>query len=154
MANVPSGPEKGIITKGVFSLEESLESLKSLNSLKSLEHGRIFLCFPEFGDSLKSLESLNSLESLENGLFWKDPFSKRPLFPNLIPLFYSAFLSGTGDSQRDSRESIRVNHSQSKPSNFRFARIGWFAPIGNSSDSCESATKVHFLRLFQRTFWG
>ena len=24
-------------------------------------------------------------------------------------------LSGTGDSQRDSRESIRANHSQSKP---------------------------------------
>ena len=33
-------------------------------------------------ESLKSLKSLNSLESLENGLFWKDPFSKRPLFPN------------------------------------------------------------------------
>ena len=34
-----SGPEKGVITKGVFSLEESLESLKSLNSLESLENG-------------------------------------------------------------------------------------------------------------------
>ena len=34
-----SGPEKGVITKGVFSLEESLESLKSLNSLESLEKG-------------------------------------------------------------------------------------------------------------------
>ena len=61
-----SGPEKGVITKGVFSLEESLESL---NSLESLENGRILLYFPGFGDSLKSLESLNSLESLENGLF-------------------------------------------------------------------------------------
>ena len=28
--------------------------------------------------------SLKSLESLENGLFWEDPFSKRPLFPNPI----------------------------------------------------------------------
>ena len=73
-----SGPEKGVITKGIFSLEESLESLKSLNSLESLENGRILLCFPESGDSLKSLESLNSLESLENGLFWKDPFQKTP----------------------------------------------------------------------------
>ena len=27
-----------------------------------------------------TLESLISLESLENGLFWKDPFSRRPLF--------------------------------------------------------------------------
>ena len=41
-----SGTEKGVITKGVFSLEESLESLeslKSLNSLESLENGRILL---------------------------------------------------------------------------------------------------------------
>ena len=63
-----SATEKGVITKGVFSLEESLESLKSLNSLESLENGRILLYFPESGDSLKSLESLNPLESLENGL--------------------------------------------------------------------------------------
>ena len=61
-----SGPEKGVITKGVFSLEESLESLKSL---ESLENGRILSYFPESGDSLKSLESLNSLESQENGFF-------------------------------------------------------------------------------------
>ena len=64
-----SGPEKGVITKGVFSLEESLESLKSLDSLESLENGRILLYFPVSGDSLMSLESLNSLESLENGHF-------------------------------------------------------------------------------------
>ena len=31
-----SGPEKGIITKGVFSLEESLESLKSLNEFSGI----------------------------------------------------------------------------------------------------------------------
>ena len=67
LSNFCSGPEKGVITKGVFSLEESLESLKSLNSLESLGNGRILLYFPESGDSLKSLESLNSLESLENG---------------------------------------------------------------------------------------
>ena len=58
-----SGTEKGVITKGVFSLEESLESLKSLNSLESLENGRILLYFPQSGGPLKSLESL------ENGLF-------------------------------------------------------------------------------------
>ena len=61
-----SGPEKGVITKGVFSLEESLESLRSLNSLGSLENGRILLYFPESGGTL---ESLNSLESVGNGLF-------------------------------------------------------------------------------------
>ena len=50
-------------------------------------------------------------------------------------------LSGTGDSQRDSRESIRANRSQLKPlfswrvrpirphSNFRFAQITRFARI-------------------------
>ena len=32
-----SGPEKGVITKGVFSLEGSLESLESLESLNALE---------------------------------------------------------------------------------------------------------------------
>ena len=64
-----SGPEKGVITKGVFSLEESLESLKSLSSLDSLANGRILLYVPQSGDSLKSLESLNYLESLEHGLF-------------------------------------------------------------------------------------
>ena len=77
-----SGPEKGVITQGVFSLEKSLESLKSLDTLESLGNGRVFLYFPQSGCSLKSLESLNSPESLGNGLFRKDPFAKRPLFPN------------------------------------------------------------------------
>ena len=40
------GTRKGVVTKGVFSLEESPESLKSLDSLESLK-------------SLDSLESLN-----------------------------------------------------------------------------------------------
>ena len=44
-----SGPEKGVITKEVFSVEESLESLKSLVSLESLENGRILLCFNSLG---------------------------------------------------------------------------------------------------------
>ena len=61
-----SGPEKGVITKGVFSLEKSLESL---NSLESLENGRNLLSFPQSENSLETLESLNSLESLENELF-------------------------------------------------------------------------------------
>ena len=69
MLDFKSGPEKGVITKGVFSLEESLESLKSLDSLESLENGRSLLYFPQSGGSLESLDCLNSLESLENGLF-------------------------------------------------------------------------------------
>ena len=68
-----SGPEKGVITKGVFALEESLKSLESL------ENGLILFCFPQSGGSL---ESLNSLESLEMD------FSENTLFPN--PTYYSA----------------------------------------------------------------
>ena len=66
--SMDSGPEQGVITKGVFSLKESLESLRSLNSLESLENGQLLLRFPQSGSSVESLESLNSLESLENGL--------------------------------------------------------------------------------------
>ena len=80
--SVTFGTGKRVITKGVFSLEESQASQKSQTSLNSREYGWLLLYFPQSGGSLKSLESLNSLESLENGLFWKDPFSKRPLFPN------------------------------------------------------------------------
>ena len=66
--------EKGTISKGVFSLEESLESLASLNSLEalSLGNGRILLCFPQSWGSLESLDS----RTLENGFLLK-----RPLFP-------------------------------------------------------------------------
>ena len=61
-----SGMEKRLITKGVFSLEESLESLKSLNSLESLQKGGILFCFPHFVESLESLDFLSSLVSLES----------------------------------------------------------------------------------------
>ena len=44
------GKEEGVTTKGVFSLEESLESPKSRISLERLENGRILLCFPESED--------------------------------------------------------------------------------------------------------
>ena len=74
------GPEKGVISKGVFSLEKSLESLESLNSLESLGNGQILLCFPQSGGSLESLESLNSLESLEMDFSEKTPFPKDPFF--------------------------------------------------------------------------
>ena len=56
--------ERGLFTGGISKIS------------KSLENGRILLYFPDSG------ESLNSLESLESELFWKGPFSKRPLFPN------------------------------------------------------------------------
>ena len=71
-------PEKGVITKGVFSLEDSLESLDSLDSLENVGFSFVF-------HSRGSLESLNSLKSLENGLFWKGPFSKRLPFSEPDP---------------------------------------------------------------------
>ena len=89
LGRIKSGIRKGVSTKGVFSLEKSLESPNSLNSLESLEHGRIFLVLAHIGRPLESfslffhalggLESLNSrklIESLENGQFSKGPFSK------------------------------------------------------------------------------
>ena len=39
---------------------------------------------------------------------------KSQIFPSFI-VEIGHQLSGTGDSQRDSRESIRANHSQLKP---------------------------------------
>ena len=71
------GPKKGVITKGVFSLEESLESLRSL---EFLEDGPLLLCFPQSGGSPKSLESLNSI------LFQKTPFSE----PEFLNHFFRA----------------------------------------------------------------
>ena len=47
-----------VITKGVFSQEDPLESLKSLNSLELSENSRILLSFPQPGDSLESLTAL------------------------------------------------------------------------------------------------
>ena len=55
-------------------------------------------------------------------------------------------LSGTGDSQRDSRESIRANHSQLRP--YFYSASGWFARIArisdsrDSPDSCESCESI------------
>ena len=66
---IGSGPERGVITKWVFSPEESLESLESLNSLS--ENGRILLCFPVWGFSRISKFSRIS---------WKWTCLKRPLF--------------------------------------------------------------------------
>ena len=48
----------------------------------------------------------------------------------------ASVLSGTGDSQRDSRESIRANHSQLKP--YFYSASGRFARITRISDSRES----------------
>ena len=67
--------KKGSLRKGVFVLQDSLESL---NSLESLDNSRILLCFPQSGDSLESLEPLKSLEMdfLKRPLFQKNPFSE------------------------------------------------------------------------------
>ena len=61
-----AGPEKGVITKGVFSLEESLESLESLEITRISREWSGSPFFPRLWSSLESLEYLHSLESLEN----------------------------------------------------------------------------------------
>ena len=64
--------KKGVITKEVSSLEESLEAMKSLSYLEYLESGRTLLCLPHFEDSLESLESPESpdaIRPLEAGHF-------------------------------------------------------------------------------------
>ena len=66
------GPEKGVITKGVFSLEECLHSL---SSLESLANGRILLCFPKSGGF-----SRFSRISKDSRISRKWAFLKRPLF--------------------------------------------------------------------------
>ena len=67
--------KKGVITKGVFSMEESLESLKCPNSL---EHGRILHYFPhQSGGTLESLESLENVDGGNSALvigFSRDQF--------------------------------------------------------------------------------
>ena len=68
-----SGPDKAVITKGVFSLEKFLESLKSL---ESLGNGPILLFFPQSGGSL---ESRNSLDSKFPWASFCRPISARPL---------------------------------------------------------------------------
>ena len=75
-----SRPNKGVITQGVFSLEESLESLQSLDSLESLENGWILLYFPLSGGSLKGgfsqISRISKLTKITRKWTRKEPFSK------------------------------------------------------------------------------
>ena len=92
--------------------------------------------------------------------------SKKPLFEASreveecailcrYPSKLSPYLSGTGDSQRDLRESIRANHSELKAlflqrvrpirtnhSSFRFARI---TPLSSLFSWCKNAKNDPFL---------
>ena len=65
-------------------------------------------------------------------------------------------LSGTGDSQRDLRESIRANHSQLKPLFYsvsglfaRITRISDSRESPNSRESCESIRANHATKLLR-----
>ena len=123
---------------------------KTLEKTKDRGHGK-------YGNEVPWQSSRRSLGELA-GLF----IPRNPTFSGVVPqnvpnrscecsfeLCHSK-LSGTSDSQRDSRESIRANHLQLTPlflyrvrpirlnhSNFRFARITRFARIVRI-DSCES----------------
>ena len=76
------------------------------------------------------MDFLQTSSETKNGFRNICPCGKRPDFPQAIKMFHQTLhfvgregirgqgkanlreLSGTGDSQRDSRESIRANHSQ------------------------------------------
>ena len=121
-----SGTEKGVITKGVFSLEESLESLKSLNSLESLENGRTLFVFHSLGFSRMSRISKFSRISRKSTFLERPPFQKTP-FPK-DPFFWSQFL-GVG---RVTFESLFGN----------FNDLGVLGSVGASAD--------HKPRIFSR----
>ena len=72
-----TGPEKEVITKGVFSLEESLESLNSLHSLESLE-SRKGTDSPLFS-TLLVLSRISRISKL-SGISRKWTLLKRPIF--------------------------------------------------------------------------
>ena len=76
-----SGTEEGVITKGVFSLEESLDPLY-LPSLESLENGRTLLCFPQSWGSLRNsrISTFSGVSKTCTYLREKD-LCKRPLVP-------------------------------------------------------------------------
>ena len=54
-----SGPEKGVITKGVLSLEEPLESLSSISTFSRISRKMVSISFA-FQSLVGSLESLDS----------------------------------------------------------------------------------------------
>ena len=70
-----SGPDKGVITKGVFSLEESLESLRSLDSLEMVGFSFVL---QSLGVLYKN--SRSSKFSRISRISRKWTFLKRPLF--------------------------------------------------------------------------
>ena len=86
---------------------------------------------------LDQARSKEFLQQRELGTQTQRKKVKKEVVPNL---------SGTGDSQRDSRESICANHSQLKPyfysSSGRFARITRISDSRESPDSRESCESI------------
>ena len=88
--------------------------------------------------------SVPEWDSTENRRFYSfEPYTK--------PSSDTSWLSGTGDSQRDSRESIRANRFARIIRNWnpyfysasgRFARITWFSDSRESPDSRESCESI------------
>ena len=70
--------ERGVITGGNSRLSDSLESLEKTQRVTQKANGRIRLCFHSLGFSRTSRISKIS----RKWTFLKEPFFKRPLFPN------------------------------------------------------------------------
>ena len=89
----PGGPllgpgKRGLVTKGSFSVEASLESLKSLNSLESLEswsESPFFSRVWGFWRTSRISKISRKWTFLKRPLFQKTPFPE-PELPKFIPL--------------------------------------------------------------------
>ena len=108
------GRKKGSLRKGFFTGGISrISKISRFSKISRKWSGSPY--FPESAGSLnlKSLESLSSLESLENGLFWwKDPFSKRPLFPNpIMCIFLNKSLRTYGQEGLDPLASLGLSRN-------------------------------------------
>ena len=102
---------------------------------------------------VSSLGFLGMARAARDNLHLRDTLPKFPQDQNLASLIKlhtdSQTLSGKGDSQRDSRESIRANnpyfYSANRPirtnhSNFRFARI---TPLSANANNFDSRKSIH-----------
>ena len=125
----PSGPEKGVITKGVFSLEKALESLKFLDPLEFLENGRNLLCFPQSGgfSKISRISKFSRISTkwtfLKRPLFQKTPFPE-PEPPVRLGLFWRKFWKNPGKTPETLSEFFlefpsKVRLGSPKPCNSR-----------------------------------
>ena len=144
-----SVPEKGLITKGVFSMEESLGTLKSLDSLESLENGQILLCFPESRECLESPESL--------GFSDKTPLPKHPfllirILTVAIPADSRRCQKGFHSRVKSAMDKCQEKHGQSKTNLTAEQSLQLFGDVSGCFSNFELLVSLYVLEC--KTFRG